>query len=216
MFKFRSKVTSVFLGAAIALCVPVAAHANLIFNPGNELPLVSGEIQGWTEVVGTDWAQRSAAPTPASGSFYFFAGASANGTLRQNVNVSSLATAIDAGLVAFDFSGYVQTFAQAPSDTARIVLRQLAADFSVLSTFDTGELINEGSWRLVANTSNASASTRFVQIDLIARRTNGNNNDGYFDDLGLTARVASVPVPPTYLLLAIAGGFGCLVKRRRG
>jgi hypothetical protein len=141
------------------LRVPVAAHANLIFNPGNEIPLVSGEIQGWTEVVGTDWGQRSAAPAPALGSFYFFAGASASGTLRQNVNVSSLATAIDAGLVAFDFSGYVQTFGQTPSDNARIVLRQLAADFSVLSTFDTGELVNEGTWRLVSNSSNASAST---------------------------------------------------------
>jgi hypothetical protein len=96
------------------------------------------------------------------------------------------------------------------------VLRQLAADFSVLSTFDTGELINEGTWRLVSNTSNASASARFVQIDLISRRTNGTNNDGYFDNLALNARVASVPVPPTYLLLAIAGSLGLFAKRRRG
>ena len=28
---------------------------NLLANPGAELPLVGGEIPGWTETVGTSW-----------------------------------------------------------------------------------------------------------------------------------------------------------------
>ena len=32
--------------------------SNLILNPGNEAPLVGGEITGWQEIIGSDWKQR--------------------------------------------------------------------------------------------------------------------------------------------------------------
>lgn len=43
------------MSAALLLAAPLGAAAqNLVSNPGNELPLVSGEIQGWTEIVGAN------------------------------------------------------------------------------------------------------------------------------------------------------------------
>jgi hypothetical protein len=196
----------VLAALAMAWAVP-GAQANLLINGGNEAALVAREIPGWTEVVGTNWTQRSAGPTAFEGTFYFFAGVGLDATLRQVVDVATYASGIDASLQKFDFSARLRTFAQNPSDTARVILRFLAADQSTLDTFDSGEIVNTSAWQAVSHSTIAPTLTRFVQVDLVSHRNNGANNDGYFDALDLETSTLSInPVPePTSIVLVSMG-----------
>ena len=191
-------------------CLASSAQ-NLISNPGNELPLVGGNIQGWTEVQGTQWTQREADPSPFEGASYFFAGAVADATLRQVISVSSLSDQIDAGVMLFEFSGWVRSWPQSPSDTSRIVLSLLDNSGSTLVSFDSGIYADPSAWENVAFSLVAPALTRSVSIDLVAHRNAGSNNDGYFDDLSLIAAV--VPEPSSSALFGI-GSLGLLLARR--
>jgi hypothetical protein len=57
-----------------------------------------------------------------------------------------------------------------------------------LYTFDTDTLSPVDKWQLIADSFIVPASTRVVEVDLIAHRRDGWYNDGYFDDLSLVAR----------------------------
>src|SRR5688500_794619 len=92
------------------LLVPATASAqssgtNLLQNGGNDLPLVGGEIPGWTEVQGAGWTQRSANPPPHSGPNYFFAGTAGVAELLQDVDLTQFSAEIEARAVAFEFRG---------------------------------------------------------------------------------------------------------------
>jgi hypothetical protein len=189
------------LGAIVLAVCASTAHANLIANPSNESPLVGGGIAGWTEVVGSNWTQRFSNPDPFDGAAYFFAGAGANGTLRQVVDVSSFATTIDASRQVFEFAGRVRSFNQSNPDSSRIVVTYLAGNASALATFDSGAITDTVSWQLVTDSRVAPNFTRSIQIDLVATRNFGTNNDGYFDALSLVA--APVPEPSGYVLMAL-------------
>ncbi len=173
--------------------VPVPGQAgdlpNLLINPGNDLALVGGNIPGWTEVVGANWTQRSGAPVPHSGNYYFFAGVATSAELRQDVDVSSYATDIDAGLVTFDFSGYVRSYGD--GDRSRIVVEYRdAANTAVLGHYDSGDYSQSATWLQLTDSRAAPVGTRYVRVRLIATRAAGSNCDGYFDTLSLTARLA--------------------------
>jgi hypothetical protein len=198
------------MSAALLLAAPLGVAAqNLVSNPGNELPLVSGEIQGWTEIVGANWTQRFSGPAPFEGIAYFFAGAGATATLRQDVDVLSFAGQIDAGLMAFDFSGRVRSFDQNPPDSATIVVSLLSGGAAVLASFDSGPQTGTSTWTEIATTLAAPVGTRTVRIDLVSLRNAGTNNDGYFDAISLVA--APVPEPSTIAL----GGLGALLLAAR-
>lgn len=206
--------------AAITLVAALSANANLILNGSNELPLlVSGEIPNWTEVVGTTWTQRSdqsdpgVSPAAFDGTYYFFAGAVADATLRQDVDVSGLASSIDAGLMTFDFTGYVHTFFSVNGlDTSRISLSFLAANGSFLGTFfDSGEIASV-TWQRVSHSSLAVPLTRKVRVDLLSHRNWATNNDGYFDALSLTP----IPIPePGTAMLTLFAAVAAVSRRRR-
>lgn len=201
---------AIVMSAALFLAAPLGATAqNLVSNPGNELALAGDQIQGWTEVVGTNWTQRFSGPDPFEGNAYFFAGAGASATLRQDVDVTSFAGQIDAGALAFDFSGHVRSFDQNPPDSATIVVSLLNGDAAVLASFNSGPQTGTSAWTEIATTLAAPAGTRTVRIDLVSLRNSGTNNDGYFDAISLVA----VPVPePSTLAL---GGLGALLMAAR-
>jgi PEP-CTERM motif len=204
-----------FWASAAMLPAWGALSPNLITNPGNEAALVAGEITGWQEVQGSNWTQRGGSPAAFEGSFYFFAGAGAQAILRQTVDVGALSAQIDAGLLQFDFSGRVRSFEQNPADSAAITLRFLDGASGELQTFSSGAIRNTSAWQLVSTTVLAPANTRSVEINLTATRNAGTNNDGYFDDLHLSA-VTAVPEPATYaMLLAGLAVTGAFVRRRQ-
>jgi hypothetical protein len=175
----------------------VAATDNLIVNPGNDVPLVDGEIPGWTEVTGSEWTQRSASPAPQDGSAYFFAGAVSTGELAQELDVSAFATSIDAGDQAFAFRGFTRGF-DGQTDESRIVVEYRDAQGGVLVFFDTGPQTETAFWVEHNDVRVAPAGTRSIRVRLMATRVAGGNNAGYFDSLSLVP-MTTVTVGPVLL-----------------
>lgn len=204
------------LSLGLALCAASAASAatNLLVNPSNEAALVNGEIPGWSEATGSNWTQRSGAPTPQDGLYTFFPGIAAQAVLRQVVDVSSFATAIDAGTQSFTFSGYRQSFAQNPTDTSEFQLLFQDGTANVLAQILSGQSATTTTWDFYSTTLLAPVGTRSISVDLIAIRNAGTNNDGNFDNLSLTA-AAPVPLPASALLLGGALGLAGVWGRRR-
>jgi YD repeat-containing protein len=175
-----------------------ASQPNLIQNPSAEEPTVAaGQIPGWSAFSGGDWhAVRPALPTDTpsfDGEYFFYPGATSSAELRQEVDVSSFATSIDAGSQGFAFQGFVRSFNQSPPDRGRIILEYLnQAKSAVLVSFDSGQIGNTGAWQRVANQQTAPIGTRFVRVRLLATRQLGSSNDAYFDGMSLRA-VAPAP-----------------------
>jgi hypothetical protein len=185
--------------------VTARATIELIRNGGCEEDLAGGEIPGWTEVLGSNWAQRGSNPDPYEGDHYFFPGVASTAELKQEVDVSDISNLIDAGSQTFDFSGWVRSYVQSPSDQTRIVIEYLNLDQSeVLSSFDSGLYSNTADWLEITNSTIAPAGTRMIRIRLISTRRNGSNNDGYYDGLSLQTNVP-VPLSPQELSIQNAG-----------
>lgn len=206
---------ALFMVAVVLGILPTFARAgmNLLTNPSNEMALVGGEIPGWTKVVGSYWTQRSEDPSPFDGEYYFFAGGDEFGELAQVVDISALATAVDAGLQVFDFQGYVRAWIQDPPDASRIVVEYRAANDTVLGSFDSGNISSLDAWCLVSDGRIAPVGARNINVRLISTRNNGWNNDGYYDALSLQTHV--VPVPGAALLGALGLSFAGWRLRRR-
>jgi hypothetical protein len=208
LFHAKQFALAFTLAAATA---PVLAQ-NLIANPSNELPLVADNIQGWTEVTGTNWTQRQADPVAQDGNYYFFAGAGSSALLRQAVDVSFLAQAIDTGSIKLQFTGWVQSWHQIPADTSSINISILDASSNKLDSISTGENTNIGTWKQLILDFVPLPGARVIQIDLVSVRNSGTNNDGYFDNLSLVAS----PVPESSsITLSVAGLLAALACRAR-
>jgi hypothetical protein len=174
-------------GPVMVSAVASVGHGadELVVNGGNDLPLVNGDIPGWTEVLGGGWTQRSASPEPHDGPAYFFAGAVAVGELRQDVDLSPFSGGIDAGTQAFEFQGFTRGF-PGQSDQSRIVLEYRdGTGANVLASFDTGTRAQTAIWEGARDMRVPPAGTRSARIRLISTRTGGSNNDGYHDSISL-------------------------------
>ncbi len=159
---------------------------NLIANPGCEDTLVSGEIPYWTEILGSNWTQRSSNPFPFEGGAYFFPGVASVAELQQEVDVSNYSSFIDAGVQQFIFEGYVRSYNQSPADETQIILEYLDSAKSVkLDSIDLGKHSNTSDWKLISDSTIAPTNTRYIRIRLISTRHAGSNNDGYYDALSL-------------------------------
>ena len=165
----------------------ITEQSNLILNPSNEDELVNGELPHWSEAVGNNWTQRKSDPAPQHGSAYFFAGVGINAELYQDVDVSPYADHIDQSRQTFEFSGYVRAWPQTPSDSSRIILEYRNAANQVIDTFDSEEVSIVPQWKLIQDIRIAPTGTRSIRIRLISTRYNGENNDGYYDNLTLIA-----------------------------
>lgn len=166
---------------------PALYAQNLILNPSNELPLVNGNIQYWTEIQGTDWQQRDNSPLAQHGTYYFFPGVCADCKLGQTIDLTPYISTIDAGTQEFYFSGYVRSYDQSPTDRTQIELRFFSEANEELQTHILGPYSNRYSWDLKELTMTAPVGARSIQIILHSTRYNGSNNDGYYDNLTLIA-----------------------------
>lgn len=177
----------------------------LLQNRGCEETLVGGEIPQWVEVLGANWTQRNASPSPQEGYYYFFAGAGASAELRQDADISGYSGLVDAGTQLFEFSAWVRAWDQSPADISQIILEYLNHDKSlVLASFDLGQHTNTDSWLQLLHSATAPVGSRFIRVRLISIRRSGTNNDGYFDNLSLSIVLAPVSAPED-LEISISG-----------
>jgi hypothetical protein len=196
----------------------IARTQNLVVNPGAESAPAG---TGWTIIsaaantcaAGTaastysNWTMTPDASTnyPAAhgGTKTFFAGCNTAVPagpfeLRQNIDVSADATAIDAGLISYVFSGYIQTPIPPQPDAGRFIVDYLNASSAVLGTSYTTayQSYSGGSgttWHQYTNTRVAPIGTRTVRIRLQATVATGPAVNAYFDDISLL-RSPALPV----------------------
>lgn len=159
-----------------------ATYSNLVIN-GDCESSSGASLPGWIMAVGSTWRAGASNPLPHRGTSYFFAGAGSLGELRQDVDLGSFATVIDAESQRFYFEVHVRSFDQSPPDSARVILEYRDASDVVLSVFDSGERRERTQWVRVSDSRVVPAGTRKARIRLISTRYNGTNNDGYFDSL---------------------------------
>jgi hypothetical protein len=171
----------------------------LLRNPGCEERPVAGKIPGW-EVIRGDWRPRGQDPAPFEGKAYFFAGVSKTAELRQDVDVSAHAAAIDAGRLRLAFAGHLQSYRvknKEKPDTAQVLVEYLPADKARAIAAYVSPLVRASNgWREVRDTRIAPVGTRWVRVRLLSTRETGHDNDGYFDGLSLKAEPADPPAEP--------------------
>ncbi len=160
-------------------------------NPSCQEVQAGNKPDAWTDIEGNQWnctmAGQGDFPPTHDGKMLFYAGSVAKGALEQSVNVSTYAASIAEGKQSFRFSGWVSVYPQSPSDLAQIVVEYRdAGDSRVLATFTSDER-SDTQWARLEDTRIAPAGTGWIRVRLIAKRQEGLSNDGYFDDLSLTA-----------------------------
>ncbi|MCP4653786.1 MAG: hypothetical protein GY856_00055, partial [bacterium] len=167
----------------------VCPGPNLLRNPGAE---AAGGLPGWIQAAG-DWQRRPAPPDPVEGEAMFFAGASGEAELYQDVDIGAYASRIAAGDQAFAFDGWLRTADEVPSDIARIVVEYRDAGNSVvLDLFDSGEIVGPFGWQQVSDVRAAPVGTVWIRVRLLASRFAGEDNDASFDALALRSLRAPV------------------------
>jgi hypothetical protein len=179
--------------------------ANILVNSSAEILPFDSIPFGWENISG-NWTSQQGDSLhhdygyAENGKRFFFGGNGSLCILQQTVNVSSYAGEIDKGSLRFILNGFEQSLDQGPlSDQGKLKMECLdAAKNHILSIDSTDTLMSIGKWKAVADTLMAPRLTRFVRISLIAIRHVGGDNDGYFDDITLSA--AS---PPQFTLIAI-------------
>lgn len=209
----RNILAFIFLFSGSQSCLA----QNLVLNPGAEgLPLGTK----WNMVstganacaVGTAASTYSAwtmtpdnstnYPAAHGGTKTFFAGCNTivpAGTfeLSQDIDVSADASQIDAGNIAYLFSGYIQTPVPPQPDAGRFVVDYLSAGSVILGTsysssYQSYSNCTCSGWVLYSNLRAAVAGTRKVRVRLQSTITIGPAINAYFDDISLTK---STPLP---------------------
>jgi hypothetical protein len=219
----------VFLAMSAAFCAypaPMLLDTNLIVNPGAEAGPGSptGDdivaAPGWTSSGSFTVAQLGAidAPVPPNAFFgtNFFSGGpgSAISTGTQTIDVSSLASSIDSGIIRFILSGYFGGYLTQP-DNAVLKATFVNATGGNISTSTVGGITaaqrNQQTVLLYDGGAGViPVGTRSVLITLQMNRLQYSYNDGYADNLSFIA--TTVPEPGTWAMLAL--GIGLLAVRK--
>jgi hypothetical protein len=181
----------------------VVLRDNLLDNPGNDEALIGGTIRAWTAVSGS-WSQASAGtglfPPSLEGPTYFAAGSGSDAELRQDVDVSAFAAAIDGGAQSFALKGFLRASNEDPAGRPRLVVEYRdAANQTVLGAFDSGEISTSAYWHQASASLVAPAGTRVIRVRLIS--ASGLTSGGYFDAVSIrvlgTAPAATVQLVGT-------------------
>ncbi|MEY9931119.1 hypothetical protein ABH926_005766 [Catenulispora sp. GP43] len=164
-------------------------------------------MPGWTIVSGdpnavcygaSGYPDASTPGSPTRGNQFFAGGGTGNSDLAQTVDVSSAASAIDAGGVPFNLSGWLGGYAGQNDRVGMTATFLNAAGASVgtaaiapVTSTDRG-LVTKFLQRSATGT--LPAGTRSIKVDLGFIWTAGDTTDGYADDVSLTVG-ANVPTP---------------------
>ncbi len=169
----------------------------LLLNPGNEEPLVEGQVADW-QSEGVAWNAKplNGNDTPAFfGRRYFAALESQSAELSQVVDITPLASRIDLDTIQVTFRGATISWLADHPDTSEAILEYLAADRSTsLLSITTGESNATDQWKRFELTQMAPKGARYLKVRLISHRRQGRSNDGYFDDLSLVLNDLEIAV----------------------
>jgi hypothetical protein len=205
----RSVMTMLVASCALAVPAGVARAAglpiNLLQNPGAETGAGATGSEGKTPPPG--WSVTgdfSVVQYGASGGFpettvssaigggknFFSGGVSELSTALQTVDVSSYATAIDAGHQAVTLSGDIGGYST-QGDNLVVTATYLSAAGTSLGTLTIGPVSAEerkDESTLLARTANgtAPAGTRSIQVVMTSTRLEGAYDDGYGDNIVLS------------------------------
>lgn len=156
--------------------VPPVVTGNRIVQPGCE-----NGLEAWQVIEGENWRCGSEIPAH-EGELHFFPANAGTPELRQDLDLSDFASAIDQGTQAFAFEGFLGGFGD--PDTTRIILEYIASDSTtVLDSWDTGEHDQDKSWLRVFDERTPPPGSRVARIRLLCRRESGSDCDGYWDAL---------------------------------
>jgi len=162
----------------------------------------NGNLDGWSIAEGDFEAAQGGGqtPTPYSGAFTFFAGQAAASELTQVVDVSAHAEALDTGAVYAVLEAYVHD--GNGTDASLLRLTALDALGVEVATVLVGPY-HLADWAQKRAALRLPTFTRGVRVGLRGERSNGQDNDAYFDqvDLCLTteppaALPADYAIPP--------------------
>ena len=175
--------------------------SNLIVNPSAGSDILNSSDPNWTGWRSDDnpnWYQRSANPspknvTPGEDESYFAAGATAANIpiiLYQDIDLDLYQQNIDNQTQEFVYGGYVSGYNS--NDLAQIKFEfwdsyPITASSSLLADAATDEKTSTRTWLPLSGKLTPPTGTRAIRVNLVSTKHNGNNNDGYYDELVLEA-----------------------------
>jgi hypothetical protein len=178
---------------------------NLLVNANAELPRWDSVPVGWENISGK-WVALEGDSLhhdfgyADSGKYYFFAGFGSVGILQQEVDLMRYANDIDAGKMKLVLNGFERSLDQGPlSDEGMLNVQCLdASKNKILYNDSTDTLMSKDKWKAIVDTFLPPKFTRFVNVQLVAIRHVGGDNDGYFDNISLFAIRT-----PNYMLIGL-------------
>jgi hypothetical protein len=192
-----------------------SAGTNLLVNPGAETGECSPNglqgvtLPGWNITSGMPnivcygtaggYPTSSTPGSPMRGNAFFAGGATGNGAMEQVVDVSSGASAIDAGGVTFNLSGWLGGYAS-QNDRAAVTATFYSGSGSSLATRQIGPVLaadraNTTEFLQKQASGTVPSGTRTINVTVSYTWAAGNTTDGYVDDLSLT--VSTTVTTPT-------------------
>ena len=214
---------------SLVLNLPAAPQsllgANLIVNGNAEFPVVTDpttvtdriyDVQGWNREGAftvdsyleddADLYQSTNIP-PDAGNLYFYGGPSnAQSSATQDIDVSSAASFIDAGIVNYALSAWLGGY-DGQNDNATLTVEYQNWNGGVLDSATLGPLMSvdrNGASELLLLTQNGNVpvGTRVIHLSLVMTRTDGSDNDGIADSLSLVLSAPGI-TPATPLISGI-------------
>jgi hypothetical protein len=161
------------------------AQSNLLVNGGAE----TGDTSGWFDPASQGFGVTNSASAVFAGNYSFHPGlfgpvGAWSHELRQDVDVSGLASMIDAGTVTSAFSCAGRTNqAGGASDPGHARVEFLSGGGALLDAYDTGVFTPFNTWGTYLDSRPVPAETRNVRVRLLGSRSVGSSTDCYFDDV---------------------------------
>jgi hypothetical protein len=199
-----SLLVGLLSGLAAAAPAEAAASGNLIVNGNAETGLCTTTgldtmtIPGWQITSGgpdsvcygaSGYPTDSEGPSDAANAF-FAGGSKGNASMQQLVNVSSGASAINAGGVTFDLSGWLGGYST-QTDAVAVVATFEDSSGTSLGTASLGPVtpaMRDDETELLSQSATGTVPEGTTQVLVQVNFTYGagNSTDGYLDDLSLT------------------------------
>ncbi len=240
MTRFRMMAIVILVSASAVVFGPreagAAFNVNLLTNGNAESGVLVANVggfgmystPGWTNIAGNFEAETYSGGTPPNinpaspgpvdrGNLLFYGGNAALTVATQNLNVSDVASAIDAGIARVNLSGFFGGYAD-QDDNARLSLTFLGSNGNFLGADTIGGVLaadrNNISGLLFRSSSDLlMTGTRTIQATLTFTRFAGTFNNGAADNLDINLN--TVPEPTSLLLSGIPAAIGLIWAARR-